>query len=198
MINFLALDEAKDINRYLSALRPIVERLGAAGEFVEIAQIFPALFHTLVLICKNGKYYNTPNRLTVIIREICNDVIELARTQISPAELFTAEPEEAAERIKLVVRVLEAFKQTYFEAKARTLETSHPWNFDSHMVFSRLDQFMKRVTQLLDLFDTIIEFNRLEKIEIGGTKVRKSKAIEDFFHLAYSAVQLGQNTKFPN
>lgn len=167
------MDEASNINTYLKPLRPIVERLTSASDFTELAQIFPGLMHTLVLICQNSKYYNTPSRLTVILREICNDIVEQAKNFIQPSELFTGEPEEAAERIKLVLRVCDAFKQTYFDAKTRTAETEHPWNFDAKLIFGRLDRFLERVNQILELFDTIIEFNRLEKVEVGGTKVRR-------------------------
>ncbi|KAJ3096963.1 hypothetical protein HDU97_005410 [Phlyctochytrium planicorne] len=165
-----ALDEASDINNYLKTLRASVERLTGASDFLELTQIFPGMARSLVLIWKHSKFYNTPNRITVILREICNDIIEQARAFIQPAELFTSEPEEAAERIRIVLRVCEAFKQTYYENKAQLAESERPWNFDTKIIFGRLDKFIARVQQILDLFDSIIEFNRLEKIEIGGTK----------------------------
>lgn len=105
------------------------------------------------------------------MQEICNDIIEQARAFIQPSELFTTEPEEAAERLKLVLRVCEAFKLSFNESKSRTIETQHPWSFDSKLVFARLDNFLVRVEQILELFDTIIEFNKMEKVEVGGTKV---------------------------
>ncbi|KAJ3090810.1 hypothetical protein HK102_002597 [Quaeritorhiza haematococci] len=165
-----ALDEASDITKYLKPLTPIVERLSSASDFVELAQIFPSLMHTLLLISKHSKYYKTANRLTVVLQEICNDIIEQARNFIQPSELFTSEPEEAADRIKVVLRVCEAFKQSYFECREESASFGQPWNFDSKLVFSRLDKFLVRVQQILELFDTIIEFNRLEKVEVGGTK----------------------------
>ncbi|TPX70381.1 hypothetical protein SpCBS45565_g01824 [Spizellomyces sp. 'palustris'] len=165
-----ALDEANDITTYLRALRPAVERLNSVNDFVELAQVFPGMMHTLVLIWRHSKYYNTPPRLTVVLQEICNDIIEQARNFIQPSELFSSEPEEAAERLKVVIRVCDVFKQTYYEYKAQTAETKRPWNFDIKLVFARLEKFLGRVQQIVELFDTIIEFNRLEKIEIGGTK----------------------------
>lgn len=125
---------------------------------------------TILLIWKCSKHYNTPNRLTIIIQEICNDIIEAARNFINPSEIFASEPEEAADRLRLVLRVCNAFKQTYFEYKQMTVDTIRPWNFDTKLVFRRLDQVLFRVENILGLFEIIIEFNRLEKIEIGGTK----------------------------
>ncbi|KAJ3158178.1 hypothetical protein HDU86_003133 [Geranomyces michiganensis] len=165
-----ALDEADDITKYLRALRPVVERLTSVNDFIELAQIFPSLMHTLVLIWKHSKYYNTPQRMTIVLQEICNDIIEQARNFINPSELFSSEPEEAAERLKVVIRVCNAFQDTLYDAKAQMADSKRPWNFDTKLVFLRLDKFLGRVQQIVELFDTIIEFNRLEKIEIGGTK----------------------------
>ena len=123
------------------------------------------------MIWKMSKSYNTPARLTVVLQEICNDIIEQARNFIQPADLFTSEPEEAADRLRLTIRVCDAFKQDIFEQKSELADSTRPWNFDLKIVFGRLDKFMGRVKQILNLFDSIIEFNRLEKIEIGGTKV---------------------------
>ncbi|KAI8914343.1 dynein heavy chain and region D6 of dynein motor-domain-containing protein [Gorgonomyces haynaldii] len=177
-----ALEEASDINTYLKALRPQVEKLSSGGEFIELVQVFPALMKTLLMIWKSSKHYNTPNRLTVVLQEICNDIIEAARTHIAPAELFTAEPEEAAERLRVVLRVCNNFKDTYFEYKGLNATSKKPWNFDSKLVFKRLDAFLGRVGDLLGLFDIIIEFNRLEKIEIGGTKgkILSSQVVQIF------------------
>ncbi|KAI8900476.1 dynein heavy chain and region D6 of dynein motor-domain-containing protein [Globomyces pollinis-pini] len=165
-----ALEEASDISTFLKTLRPKIEAIASINEFIELSQIFPGLMKTILMIWKASKHYNTPTRLAVVMQEICNDIIEAARNHIQPNELFTGEPEEAAERLRVVLRVCNAFKATYYDSKAQTTHTSRPWNFDSKLVFARLDKFLVRVQQILDLFDTIMEFNRLEKIEIGGTK----------------------------
>jgi dynein heavy chain len=72
----VALDEASNISTYLKALRPYVERLKETEDFYELTNIFPVMVHTIVLIWEHSKYYNVPTRLTVLLREICNDVIE--------------------------------------------------------------------------------------------------------------------------
>lgn len=84
--------------------------------------------------------------------------------------MFNTEPEEAAERIRTVSKVCETFKQTYTDFKAKMASTPKPWNFESKLIFGRFNVFLKRVSQIMSLFDTIIEFNRLEKVEMGGTK----------------------------
>lgn len=43
-----------------------------------------------------------------------------------------------------------------------------PWTFNPSVVFARLDAFLKRLSDIEWLFNTVMEFSKLEKIEIGG------------------------------
>jgi dynein heavy chain len=45
--------------------------------------------------------------------------------------------------------------------------------FQNSALFSRLDGFLERCHDVLDLMQTIVQFNKLEKIEVGGTKGKR-------------------------
>jgi dynein heavy chain len=165
------VEEANDISTFLKALKPKIEAVQSISEITELAQIFPGLMKTILMIWKCSKHYNTPNRLSIILMEICNEIIDAAANHIQPNELFAGEPEESAQRLIMALKTCAAFKTSYFDCKAQTAHSQRPWNFDSKIIFSRLDKFMDRVQEILNLFDTIMEFLRLEKIEIGSSKV---------------------------
>jgi dynein heavy chain len=44
--------------------------------------------HTILLIWTYSQYYNTPARLVVLIREICNAIINRCRAYIDGATIF--------------------------------------------------------------------------------------------------------------
>ena len=52
-----------------------------------LVELFKPIMHTLMLVWKHSKYYNTAARLVVLMREICNDIIMQARwpSAASPA-----------------------------------------------------------------------------------------------------------------
>lgn len=83
------------------------------------------------------------------------------------------EPQEAVDKLRLTVRVLTAFKSYYFDNKARTLEETpnNPWKFQNSALFGRLDTFLGRCNDVLNLSQTALQFHKLERVEIGGTKV---------------------------
>ena len=67
------------------------------------------------------------------------------------------------------------FKTTYFDYKARGASEcpSNPWRFQNSALFARLDCFLERCHDVLDIMQTIMHFNKLggdRGIEIGGTK----------------------------
>ena len=44
--------------------------------------------HIILLIWKNSRYYNTPPRLVVLIREICNAIITKAQDFVNGPMIF--------------------------------------------------------------------------------------------------------------
>ena len=56
------------------------------------------------------------------------------------------EASEAVEKLRLTLRVLGAFKNYYFEyrAKSATETPENPWKFQNNSLFWRLDAFMER------------------------------------------------------
>lgn len=167
-----ALEQAQDISVYLSPLRNLVERLETLGDFNELNLVIQPLMHLLTLIWQNSKHYNTPQRLTVFLTELSNDVIEQAKNFVNPADLFQSEPEESSERLFQAIEAINFYKHCYEEARLTVSKAANakPWALDQKLFFDRLDQFTARLNQLAHLFSTIIEFNRLEKIEMGGIK----------------------------
>ncbi|KAL4669500.1 hypothetical protein H8959_008054 [Pygathrix nigripes] len=45
-----------------------------------------------------------------------------------------------------------------------------PWDFQSHLVFCRFDKFLDRLIKIEDIFVSTLEFEKLERLEFGGTK----------------------------
>jgi dynein heavy chain len=163
--------EANDNVVYLKAVEPYLNQLSSES-FAEIGGVFKPLMHTILLIWKNSKFYNTPGRLVVMMREICNDLIRQAATHVSGEQLFEMEPQDAVDALKVCLKVSVTFKSTYFDYKARasTECPSNPWRFQNSALFSRLDSFLERCHDVLDLMQTIVQFSKLERIEVGGTK----------------------------
>jgi dynein heavy chain len=178
---FAARLEANDNTKYLRPLsEPPTEwftKLNTETDFKnKLTGIFKPMLHVILLIWKNSKHYNTPERLVVLIREICNALINQASNYISGEEIFKLIEEEqallAVERLKTTLEVCGAFKDTYadYRETANSECPHNQWTMQNTSLFNRLDSFMDRTCDIQDLVETIVQFEELAKIEVGGTK----------------------------
>ena len=189
--------ESNDNVLYLKAIETWIGNL--ASDFSEVQDHFKPLMHTILLIWRNSKFYNTPGRLVVLMREICNQLIKQAVEYVNGPEMFEGEPEPAVELLKTALKVCVTFKSTYFDYKARasTECPSNPWRFQNSALFARLDGFLERCHDVLDLMQTIVQFNKLEKIEVGGTKGKElTSNVQHIYKEFLDAITVFKNTEY--
>ncbi|XP_071954573.1 dynein beta chain, ciliary-like [Antedon mediterranea] len=170
-----ALTEAQDITTHL---KPLLRHIDGFEEvdFPELPERLPALMHTICLIWSHSEYYNTPPRIIVLFQELCNSLINQCRNYLDPGEIFKMEAEEALEKTRSAVSVLRCFRDLYEEHRNKLKDyfkdgkEPRLWEFASNMVFTRMDAFIDRLDTLQKLFETTVEFSKLEKTEMGGMK----------------------------
>ncbi|KAM4581026.1 dynein axonemal heavy chain 11 [Odontesthes bonariensis] len=166
-----ALQEAQDIDLYLQPLNAQLSQLENKG-ILHMETYIPALFHTLFLIWTNCQSYQRPARIVVLLQELCNLFIEQGSAYLSADLLLREDPEESLQMVKRVIKVFSCFKESYQTQRERLADqVKHaPWDFPSAMIFSRFSQFFSRMLQLENLFETMLDFQRMEKLEFGGIK----------------------------
>eukprot|EP00741_Cyanophora_paradoxa_P016051 tig00000042_g15496.t1 len=190
-----ARTEATDNANYLRRLKRHFVLLHECGDFMQLPNHFWPVMHLLALVWRYSTYYNTSSRLNVLLRLICNDVIEKATGYVNPQEIFHVEPAEAVDRVRLAIRVCQALKDCYdeYREKVAVMVPNNLWRVPHAAVFSRLESFVERCHDILDLAQTTVQFAKLEKLEIGGTKGRSlSQSVRQIFTdftTAYSAFQ---------
>ncbi|XP_060638089.2 dynein axonemal heavy chain 11 [Anolis sagrei] len=170
-----ALTEAQDIDLYLTPLQRHIQSLQET-EFPEIRSLIPPLFDTICLIWSHSKFYNIPARIIFLLQEFCNLLIEQTLSYLSPEDIMKRETEETLEQVQEALNTLRHFKNAFFKQKSQmtmyftSTQEVKQWDFQPRMVFSRLDKFLHRLQKIEDIFVTMLEFERLEKLEFGGIK----------------------------
>ena len=190
--------EANDNTRHLKTLERWINKLNE-DDFSNLPTLYKPTMHILMLIWKHSTYYNTPTRLVIMIREMCNSIIDQACRYTSGEQIFSLiENEEAnlaVDELMLVLKVCGGFKSTFFEYKdivARECPENQ-WRIQNGALFGRLDSFIERCHDVLDLSKTIIQFSKLSKVEIGGTKgstlTSSIQQIKDDFQKAVDVIK---------
>jgi len=178
-------EEANDNLKYLQTLAKWFKNLNEMDNFGDLPTLFKPIVHTILLIWKNSDHYNKPMRLVVIIRMICNAIISQAVKFVSGSDAIFGclEDDEfgrAVETLKTTLRVCGAFKAIYFDFKDMAANEcpQNPWAVTPAAIFVRLNGFMERCMDMLEMCNTYNNFNKLEKMVegtgqnggLGGTK----------------------------
>ncbi|CUI15020.1 dynein heavy chain, putative [Bodo saltans] len=206
-----AANEARDNYRFLKPLAQEFDVICLASsnkmEFSELVPngVFRRLFHFLFLLWTRCAFYNTAPRLVVLIREMCNDLIACAADNVGVAEFAEGiEKKEAINRLSSTLAICGQFKAAYFMYKSRAAKESRPWKFQNTALFSRLDAFLERCHDLLDVMETAVLFDKMESMKIGGTygqdlttqaeKVKKEfdAAQRQFFSVSYDLLNVDE------
>jgi len=71
-------------------LKELFEQLEDPGrDFMITHDLFIPIMQTILMIWNHSKYYKSPPRLVVLIREICNAIISKAREFASGETIFS-------------------------------------------------------------------------------------------------------------
>ncbi|GCC27211.1 hypothetical protein chiPu_0005636 [Chiloscyllium punctatum] len=118
-------------------------------------------------------------------------IYKQALNYLVPEEIFKVETEEALEKVQLAIHILESFKNCFHQHRLKisqyysnTVEVKH-WDFPTQMVFARFDRFFACLLKIEELFNSAMDFFKLERIEIGGFKGK-----------AFSEIIYGINEEF--
>ncbi len=127
--------------------------------------------HVILLIWRHSRFFNTPARLAALVQGVCDDVIWRAREFMAQEGLWS-EPHEVARRLMLTIEQCVALKDAYLVYRARSHAECgmNPWRVQLSILFGRLDGFVERCHDVLDLMQTVAQFGSLASLEIGGTK----------------------------
>ncbi|KAH1023596.1 hypothetical protein HUJ04_012770 [Dendroctonus ponderosae] len=171
----VALAEAKDIHLHLT---PLIKHISLLEEtdFSECIPLLAPVMHVVCLIWATCDSYDQVKLIT-LLKQICNLLIFEAKKFLDPTTLFHSDIDEAMQRVGLCINTMKQFMSLFKIYKlnlARFFHGREPrlWNFDAKMVFERLDAFKERLQTIQWFFNTVLEFSKLEKVEIGGIKGR--------------------------
>ena len=164
--------EANDNLLFLKPLDKYFTKLqNNQDEFEGLVELFKPIMHLVMLVWKHSHHYNTPGRIVVLMRQICNDLI-MQSQKFLPAARSSGWNLRRLSRNSSCSCALGSFKSFYFEYKGKTTRETpqNPWKFQNSALFARLDAFLERCHDILDLTQTALQFNKLERVEVGGTK----------------------------
>ncbi|KAL0267127.1 UNVERIFIED_CONTAM: hypothetical protein PYX00_009482 [Menopon gallinae] len=188
--------EAKSNIEYLQILKKPCEQLGLEDNPLSITQHIPKLLNIFRIIWLNSPYYNTKERITLLCRNLSNQIISQCKNSVDLDIIFNEGHTRAG--IEMLERNIDCclkYKVIYDAvADCHTkMDPDHPWDLDKASIFNHIDSFIQRNKDFIEICHAMITFGRfdetfaLERPAIGGTKgpifCKVIENIEEKFHL---------------
>eukprot|EP00754_Rhynchopus_humris_P030089 Rhum_TRINITY_DN15257_c1_g1::Rhum_TRINITY_DN15257_c1_g1_i3::g.146501::m.146501/K10408/DNAH; dynein heavy chain, axonemal len=179
-----ALNEAKENVRYLSSLEKFFEALEKESPVV-LLNILPALINNIQMMYTIARYYSTERNMMVLFCKITNQLIvacknDIRQSQMSAAHLWSqTEHKESLrsliERLNACIELKKCYVKEFRAVSARLEQKTGGRQFatvatrELH-IFGKFELFCKRVLKLIEIFDTIEQFQSLSEYNIDGMK----------------------------
>jgi len=181
-----AANEAKDNVKYLTTLEKSLEPM-YTGTPATIIDSLPALMNNIKMMHTIARYYNTPERMTILFCKVTNQMITNSKQYVlAPGQLWNQDKPSLLKNLELCIQLNETYQEQYKLTRDRLMSQpkGKQFDFNESKIFSKFDLFCKRVSKLIDMFTTIHQFSTLAKhTHIDGleTMIKAFFAIVDDF-----------------
>ena len=155
------------------------------ASFDDLLTVIRPFMHCVCLVWAHSRYYCSAARIIVLLQEICNMLIDAARSHLGGSGIFQLDPEEGLAKLTIIVDTLILFRvlydehrqklRIYFEERneeGREQEPWKTWDFLPSLVFTRFDRFLSRMVNLKEFFESSTEYYKLERVDFGGSNGR--------------------------
>ncbi|MGH0158567.1 UNVERIFIED_CONTAM: hypothetical protein FKN15_036114 [Acipenser sinensis] len=146
------------------------------GTQVSMVDAIPGLINAIRMIHSISRYYNTSEKITSLFVKVTNQMITACKAYISNHGAVTIwdQPQTiVADKLKAAIRLNEEYQRCFHKTKQKLEQNASERQFDfSEMyIFGKFDTFQRRLTKILNMFNTITTYSALEDSKIEGLEV---------------------------
>eukprot|EP00062_Callorhinchus_milii_P021625 gi/632978548/ref/XP_007905975.1/ PREDICTED: dynein heavy chain 10, axonemal [Callorhinchus milii] len=152
--------EAADNVRFLSTLERHFKNLATGTGFHILMDTIPSMMNALRMVWIISRHYNKDERMVPLMERIAWEIAERVRKVVSVRTLFNKTSDRAKRSTLEAKRVLELWKESYFDVRAR-IEASgrdQRWEFDRKRLFEKTDYMITICQDLHNILQIREEF----------------------------------------
>ena len=152
--------EAKDNLMFLQCLAEPCSKL-ALSKPKDISEHLPQILNLVRMIWTLSHHFNTPERITGLLRKISNEIILRCCAHIDLKEIFAGNIEIPIKILQESIKSGDGWKEIYREnvRRMRAILGESAWNFEESRIFAQIDAFMQRCRDLLEVCESQLQFS---------------------------------------
>jgi len=187
--------EAKDNVKFLATLERHFNNL-SRGTMSQIREVIPAVVNAIRMIWIISKHYNTDDRVVPLMERIAGQLTEKVMEKINVKTLFRGNLEDAKKTISEAQCMLEDWKRTYMEVRAKIEKaTDNRWEFSKKILFEKTDYVAKRCGDLHSISSALDEFRNFLGPQLKAI-VSEPHRVDKLANTVTSLVEPMENMEF--
>ena len=166
-----AFDVALETERALQPLHSYIEQIDTIGADLEaLDETYKPVFHLLYLMYTKTTWYHSPRRICSLLRRVTDFFTNQFISAIDGTSLLNGDPIDTMDNLKISCESLKKFHDSYVQFKEKIIEEegSSSFTLNNQAVMPKFLSLVNRIDKLKPILNTIIEFNRFDKAEVGG------------------------------
>lgn len=171
-------NEATDNVRYLGSLESACKPLYACDP-TAMAEHIPNLIKVISNIYQVSRYYNTSQRMTSLFIKVTNQMVTACNNYITENSKMTVWEQDVAKVQKKIAECIDlhdGYIENYQKERNRLeeqvklgkIDPSKQFDFSEIYIFGKYENFVKRVSSINELLNTIKSYSSIGRCHIEG------------------------------
>jgi hypothetical protein len=173
----VAREEALELNRYYRPIRKLTTKFMETASIWNFHLLFRPISHMFLLAWReSSRHFAQSSRLSVCFEKLGNNIIQLATSEITGKSMLSDTTPQSELLLRQAVMVCAILRTVFIDYRQKSeldRSGSNPWKIQESAVFARLDLFLERCHDILDLLETNQQFNQIKNTVIGGARGKK-------------------------
>lgn len=172
-------NEARDNVKYLYTLEKFCDPLYNSDPVSMLSDI-PGLINAIRMIHSISSYYFTSERMTSLFLKVTNQMITACKSYVSnrgTQTIWTQVQSDLIKKLKDCIKLNVEYQSCFQRTKEKIAQTpgERPFEISETYIFGKFDMFAVRCKKIIDIFDTISVYSKLQESKIEGIEMLAAK-----------------------
>ncbi|CAH1780133.1 unnamed protein product, partial [Owenia fusiformis] len=174
-----AANEAKDNVKFLYTLEKFCDPLYNSDP-VGMVETIPGLVNAIRMIHSISRYYNTSERMTSLFVKITNQMITACKSYITDGgaeTVWTQQSEDVIKKLTDCINLNKEYQRQFHKTKQKLedMPNERKFEFSEMYIFGKFDTFCRRLSKIIDMFQTMEIYSHLMTSKIEGMEMMAAK-----------------------
>lgn len=159
------IELSKSNARYLKLLVEPCLELESSEYPKDVPHKLPHIIYLIRVISLNSEYYKVKKNTERLFAYLSNEIISYCKSKVDIQKILSGQPRFGIKICDMSIDCCLAYKQIFKRIleQLQTEDFRKTWIFDDSKIFNQIDIFIQRLTDIMEICETIIVFGRCDE-----------------------------------